>query len=414
MKTFPTLYKRTKTGAIQYWKIAATLVNYPMIVKESGQLGTENPIIHREDVLHGKQKRSALQQAEFQAESDWKKKRDEGYKSLADLNITEEQSSDGWVYKVSNKAVLNGNQFPATLSAALDVQLPQFNTDASGNAKPMKAPTKNWKEGSKKNKYPRIAETKLDGLRTFCTAKKQDDGTFRVEFTSSSGKPFVHLNHLVKMVEEGLNGVPEAIVDVLVLDGEIYKHGLELEEINEYAKAYVPGKTEELEFWVYDIPSIPDTQIKRSIAAEKLVRYIHSKHAQSPRAALVTCDEDVVNFHKQATDLGYEGLMLKDPDGTYQFGQRSSFWEKVKMFEDTEFDVVGMTLGQRGTEDLIINCKCDAGTFDVKMTGNRESKQRIWDSRNQYIGKIQLTVKHFGYTKYGIPNLPTGKAFRDE
>lgn len=89
MKKFDILYKRTKTGSIQYWKIKVRDSDFldggSQIRKESGQLGTDKPLVHVEAIHQGKQKRSPLEQAEFMAESDWKKKKDSGYKTLQQL-----------------------------------------------------------------------------------------------------------------------------------------------------------------------------------------------------------------------------------------------------------------------------------------------------------------------------------------
>jgi ATP-dependent DNA ligase len=112
-------------------------------------------------------------------------------------------------------------------------------------------------------------------------------------------------------------------------------------------------------------------------------------------------------------EQGYEGAMLKDPNGTYQYGQRSSFWNKVKMFDDAEFLVIGYELGQRGVQDLIFVCKHGPHTFNAQMNGSLASKQVLYDKIDTLIGK-RLTVKYFGLSKYGVPNLPKGKCFRDE
>ncbi len=83
---FDILYKRTKTGSIQYWSIETWEGEHgACIEKRSGQLGTEKPLLHKEPILEGKQKRTPQQQAEFQAQSDWKKKLDSGYKTLSYL-----------------------------------------------------------------------------------------------------------------------------------------------------------------------------------------------------------------------------------------------------------------------------------------------------------------------------------------
>ena len=46
------------------------------------------------------------------------------------------------------------------------------------------------------------------------------------------------------------------------------------------------------------------------------------------------------------------------------------------------------------------------------MNGTVESKQRLADKVDSLVGKL-LTVKHKGFTKYGIPNHAKGKAIRD-
>ena len=130
MKTFPRLYKRSKTGSIQYWSIRVdTQEQYPTIVKNSGVLDTDSPLEHREQIKTGKNlgrtnETLPLEQAILQAESDWKKKRDEGYKSLEDLGLVQTSMAE--------------------LKALLQEKLPTFNTDASGNVKPMLAKAMDW------------------------------------------------------------------------------------------------------------------------------------------------------------------------------------------------------------------------------------------------------------------------------
>jgi len=99
-----TLYKRAKTGKIQYWQVEVKALTYPTIFKESGQLGTTSPLQHMEPIKIGKNigksnETTPMEQAISQAHSDWNSKRDEGYKSLKDLNlITHEDPTLGTVY----------------------------------------------------------------------------------------------------------------------------------------------------------------------------------------------------------------------------------------------------------------------------------------------------------------------------
>jgi len=136
-----TLYKRAKTGKIQYWKVAVLALTYPTIFKESGQLGTFSPLQHMEAIKEGKNigksnETTPMEQAISQASSDWLKKKDEGYKSLKDLGIE----------PCSLKEFEGKYHYPGCgvmympLDYSLDQTLPQFNTGATGAIKPMKAP----------------------------------------------------------------------------------------------------------------------------------------------------------------------------------------------------------------------------------------------------------------------------------
>ena len=129
----PLLYKRTKTTAIQYWEIyTEEQSGAGQITKTSGQYGTDKPLINVELITQGKNlgksnETSPIQQADSQAQSDWNKKKDQGYKDFTDLGL---EFTDSWQY--ADVAYPN-------LKSALEAALPKFNSDASGMCKPMLA-----------------------------------------------------------------------------------------------------------------------------------------------------------------------------------------------------------------------------------------------------------------------------------
>lgn len=414
-----TLYKRTRTGAIQFWKVEyRAALDGAQIKKTSGQLGTDKPLTHVEPI-QGKNigktnETTPLQQAEFDAQSDWKRKHDEGYKSLTDLKI--EKCKIGHLKTEGYYSYPGCGLMYQQLDYCLELVLPKFNTDASGEVKPQLAPSKPFVKG--KLKYPRQYEKKLDGNRVFCRIKvdkENDKKSVTAVFTSRSGKPINTLSHLVHQL---LTSVLLDLEETIILDGEIYLHGLTLEEINEAIKKENEN-TKKLEFWVFDLPLHGGNQEQRSITVSDIVKNINSRYIHFETTNLVNSDDEVIKLHDEDVQNGFEGAMLKSLDGMYCSGQRNPAWTKVKMFDDNEFIVTGFRLGQRGVEDIVFKCKCDTAVegypneFEVKMSGTRESKQKLYDKIDELIGK-KLTVKHFGLSKYGIPNLPIGKAFRDE
>jgi hypothetical protein len=344
MTKFDTLYKRTRTGEIQFWCIEATSTEENnWITKRSGRYGTTNPIIHNEKILEGKQKRTAWEQALFMAESDWKKKRDEGYKTLEDLGIEAAKnaiSGDFLGYTVDS---LGMGFKPDELCEALDRILPQFNTDANGEVKPMLAPNKGW-EANGKTKYPVQGEIKSDGLRSFIVLTPED-----TVILSRSGKPYSKMTHLVAIIDQAF---PKEIrTKKFILDGELYLHGLSLQKMNQAIK----GENEyqsKIEFWIYDLPLSPHHQAYRSAQITLIIDKINNPLFRHNAPVILKSDEEVIAYHDEMVNLGYEGVMVKDLNGTYQPGQRSPFWKKVKRFEDHEFEVAGYRFGQRGVQDL--------------------------------------------------------------
>lgn len=402
MKTFDTLYKRTKTGDIQYWQIkVVSSPLYTLIHKESGKLGTKNPTIHQEKLTEGKNKgrsnaTSHEQQALLQAESDWKKKLDAGYKTLIDLKITPIGTTAGKFGKIN-----------APLETVLDIVLPQFNTDASGNIKPMLAKTVDWKKVT----YPCFIQPKLDGVRclmVFTSQTSEGPSPFNTVMLSRNGKEYTTLNHIKLTV--GHARMDGRIGESFILDGEIYSDELTFQEITQAVKKQCSNSLK-LHFRAYDIVN-DDSQIQRLKRVQELVFQIDSLYVHTVPTLTAIHEKQIKEQHDMWVQEGYEGAMIRLYDGHYGQGQRSSYLLKVKEFDETEFTFFRFEKGQRD-EDLIAVClSARAVEFKAKMIGNKASKKKL-ESAETSLRHLQITVKHFGYTDDGLPRFPIGKSFRD-
>lgn len=393
--TLETLYKRTKTGAIQYWKIEAGYsdpnANIPhdaFIRKESGQLGTLSPVIHIEDIIEGKNigranETTPFQQAESQAKSDWTKKRDEGYKSSEDLGIPTK----------------NIDPVGYNFNKLLDEALPQFNTDSSGNVKPMLAT--DWKK-IKKIEYPVHVQPKFDGVRCLMIADETD-----IIMLSRSGKQYTALNHIIGDIVAYMenNGYPP-----FILDGEIYSDELNFQEIVSAVKAYKENSLK-LKFRAYDVVN-DMIWADRLILLDAIVTSIDSEFIELTPTTEVSSEEEVRKNHDLFVAEGFEGAMIRTLNGKYGQGQRSRDLLKVKEFDETEFIFHGFVFGQRD-EDLIAMCTNMHGAqFKAKMKGSAIQKKAMYlEYQGGTIGKI--TVIHFKWTEDGLPRFPIGKAIRD-
>lgn len=404
-----TLYKRTKTGAIQYWRIdVEKLEVYAVIVKESGQLGTSNPIIHQETIDKGvnigrSNETTPHQQAELQARSDWKKQKDKGYKSISDLGL---RTIDMTVYQNKQQPLYHVPGTPADkglpLELALDQVLPQFNTDASGNVKPMLAT--DWKKIKKIN-YPVLVQPKLDGVRCLMIVEEGN-----ITFLSRSGKEYTTLDHIADSVQ---NYALDENRD-FILDGEIYSDELTFQEITQAVKKLYPNSLK-LHFRAYDIVH-EDGQEDRVMAhMPNIVKAINSPYIHAVPTNWADNADEVTQYHNLQVQTGFEGAMIRIPHGKYEQGCRSRTLLKVKEFDEAEFKLLELQLGQR-EEDVLGLCKTATGLeFRAKLMGSREQKAKLVEELGigKFIGDKQLTVKHFGWTTDGLPRFPIGRAIRD-
>ena len=209
----------------------------------------------------------------------------------------------------------------------------------------------------------------------------------------------------------------------LVLDGELYIHGKPLSYISGIVRLQeLCDKHKELQYYVYDLVDEKSDFEKRlkllkhlevcvslnSFKPDKVVVVEHEK---------VSGKESIIKLHNKYVADGYEGLVIRDPNEKYKCGARDKRMLKVKMFQDAEFEITGMTEGLR-EEDFVFNLKTKEGYAYLSQRKDKEDralKQWYRKNINNIIGKF-ATVKYFGYTTTDkpVPNLPVMKALRDE
>jgi DNA ligase-1 len=229
-----------------------------------------------------------------------------------------------------------------------------------------------------------------------------------VTMLSRTGKIYNTLPHIAKELEEKLT-------EPIILDGEIYAHGLTFQEIVASVKKY-RDESLTLQYMVYDVVS-DHTQVVRWDTIKALFATNSWLYSHIVPGHLCINKEEVLSLHNHYVQEGYEGVMVRLLNGTYDQGQRSSNLLKVKEYDTNEYPFIEFKLGRRGVEDLIAVCKgifIDGewrNTVDPKMQGTLAEKQRLYE--NQPPKGTPLTVKHFGYTDDGLPRFPIGVAFRD-
>jgi DNA ligase-1 len=239
--------------------------------------------------------------------------------------------------------------------------------------------------------FPLDVQPKYDGLRALW------DGTKLI----SRGNKVYDVKHISDaIIAMGVDGM---------LDGELYTHGVPLQILNSWVKK---PKEESLllEYHVYDKPG-PGTWLERN-GLLSTIQFVGP--IKLVETTFVYTMDDLVRYHDQFVSDGFEGAIIRNHSGLYEFGKRSRDLLKWKNSEDAEFKIVDMTTGTGKYANVpIFKCKNDVNElmFDVVPTGTMEARLEMLDEAN--IGKW-LTVKFIGRTDDMIPKFAVGKSLRDD
>jgi len=260
----------------------------------------------------------------------------------------------------------------------------------------------------KKEQFPVYVQPKLDGVRCLIRADGDD-----VEMVSRSGKPIENCEHIRQQVKD-MNLPP------MVLDGELYIHGMGFQSLLKLVKKYRPGESENVEFHCYDsyCALTKDDNWKNRHDITFL------DFPEADKIKLVgeqTCfnEEEVQKAHESFIQQGYEGSIirltrgLKDKDLGYRTGARSAALLKKKDFLDAEYSVTGYTEGVgKFVGCIIYECETPEGIkFNVVPKGTMEERQAWYQEADSHIGE-KLTVRFFEKTDDGVPRFPVGVGLR--
>lgn len=382
-KSWPTLYKVNSNGSIQQWTIHVSERNDGLaeIVKVFGQVDGKLQQ-SAPDVIQGKNQgkaneTSSYEQAIKEAEAQWVKKKT-GAKGYVE-SIEQAKSGEA-------DALVEGGILPML-------------------AQPFK------KYGSKIT-YPAAAQPKLDGIRA----------TIDLNTTSMwtrTRKPIVSMAHLLDEIRGNVIGEPGVF-----LDGELYNHDYKdkFEEIVSLVRPeYVKEGADVVEMHVFDV-AMDGPFSYRYERAKLMVDHLNevypkNSHFKLVETIIVNNEDELMEAFNHFREQGYEGAIVRNLDSPYVY-KRSYDLQKLKEFDDAEFEIVGVEAGRGKMADkAVFMCAADDGTpegtvFMVKMKGSLDELRKFVDDPSLAIGKL-LTVQYQGLTNGGVPRFPVGISIRD-
>lgn len=155
---------------------------------------------------------------------------------------------------------------------------------------------------------------------------------------------------------------------------------------------------------------------------------------------LIHSHDELNRYERECLALGYEGIMLRDPEGGYKFGrstEREGGLVKVKRFSDAEAEVIGfeeeMHNGNEATTDALGRTERSTQAsgligkgrlgalrvqgiphpfkFNIGTGFTAAQRADLWDRREELLGAL-VTYKYFDHGIKEAPRHPVFKAFR--
>lgn len=266
-------------------------------------------------------------------------------------------------------------------------------------------------------KYPVYIQPKLDGFR--CIFSPNGDGTFT--FTSRSGKSFGNAK-----LSEYFRSL--SVVDDYILDGELYATSVNFNKLASALSAEDTTLPKDLTFVVYDCLTLDEWNNRKcKLSYEnrlKRLRQVLNDQVSNYAKVIdisndkVSTPKELLGIYKNHLDAGYEGAMLKSPEGFYEWKRvtsKSGIMLKLKPFKTLDLPIVGVYEGEGNFEGLAggiiveykgTNVRCGSG-FDIA------TRKVLKEHTSRFLGKV-VEIKYFEETPDGSLRFPTFVRFRPD
>ncbi len=439
----PALYKMDANGTELIWKI---WVSGNCVKKVWGDNGGKLQLHERSHVGVNEGKKNATtdrEQAMREAERDWVKYLDKGYRPKSKngkalcAKVLKEKKKQG-----------NCNANIYTIIRGLDIGTKSEKAKAKSAAKkknngtlpdyevkelPMHAqeylPTEakclkyfDFKKGV-------WVQRKYDGIRAHVRLVEKN-GSKHVILTTRKGKQFVWLKGLREQFLAFFEGYEDVIFDC-----ELYADVIYDEDWNEYpldkrfdtissACRVVRGTPHPQEDQICaHIFDIADETLDQDERFAKLDEIFAQDTSGTPNilrveSRLIHDASEVKKCLDEFAAEDYEGVIIRSRDLMYESGKRSLKMRKYKNFQDKEYPIIGVELDKGLTaKDFVWLCEGvdkngKKNKFRAKPTGTEAQRIEFYTNYAEYIGFL-LTCRFQELTALQVPRFSRGVALRE-
>jgi len=262
-----------------------------------------------------------------------------------------------------------------------------------------------FKTRSDKVQFPIYVQPKLNGVRALYLGEDQ----------LQSRDEHLWDPHVVGHLLPLLNNV----AGEYILDGELYLHGMSLQQINSRiavnrAEPHPQGRM--IEYHVFDVVADAPMAERVDILTELMSRFDPRGKVKIVSTFLCTSEHQANCTFALCKREGYEGVMYRKVDAPYGFAEDCSnkqnrWWylQKRKDWMDIDCCVIGLERGQgrlANTLGAFLLQAPNGAMFSAGSGLTDQQRQQYWSMSNQMVGKT-VKIKFEMLSDTGVPLKPT-------
>jgi DNA ligase 1 len=244
----------------------------------------------------------------------------------------------------------------------------------------------------------KLVEPKLDGVRVITVL---DFESRTVTMYTRNGKVLDNFPHVIKAFEDNIDNFARSYI----FDGEIVSDTFQSLMTQVHRKSDV--KADDARLCLFDIVPLVEFKAGSSIMGQRrrtaFLKEFKNIFADSGCIEIVpqkefdldvfTDEIEFKDFNKQMVEAGFEGIMIKDPNGKWE-GKRSVAWLKQKPFIEVSLTVTAVEEGTGRNTDklgaLVVEGTDDGKRIVVNVGSGFSDEQRseFWAAKDTLVGQV--------------------------
>ena len=247
-----------------------------------------------------------------------------------------------------------------------------------------------------------FVQPKLDGQRCLAIVENGE-----VKLLSRAGKEINTVEHIKQAILKIISPTSK-----LILDGELYAHGLSFQDNMKLIKKVRPGETEKIVYNVYDVVSSSPFE-SRIAFAKAVVDKCQSPSIQLVRTEKIVNGLDVHKFNEQFLSEGFEGTMIRHSETGYEGNKRSQYLLKFKDFKDISLPIIDIVPNDANPNHGTPVFELNGQTFKAGMKFSHSEREEWLLNKQDYIGSV-AELRYFELTDDGLPRFPVCVGIRND